>query len=153
MIPVVYSNLCPVCGGDLESKEIEECVCFRKKKKLCHYPEDFLLEEFIEFFRKCVGEPRAIQKMWAKRILRRESFAATAPTGVGKTSFGLAMSLFLALRGKRCYIVFPTSLLVIQAAETVKSMWRRLVFRLMKSSSATITADSRKVRRKTSCRT
>lgn len=120
MIPVVYSNLCPVCGGDLESKEIEKHVCFRKKRSLCLFPEDFLLKEFVEFFRKCVGEPRAIQKMWAKRILRKESFAATAPTGVGKTSFGLAMSLFLALKGKRCYVIFPTSLLVIQAAETIR---------------------------------
>jgi len=121
MIPVVYSNLCPVCGEDLESKEIEKHKCFKKGKNLCLRPEDYLVREFVEFFKKCVGEPRAIQKMWAKRILRNESFAATAPTGVGKTSFGLAMSLFLSLKWKRCYVVFPTSLLVIQAAETLKN--------------------------------
>ena len=121
MIPAVYSNLCPVCGGDLQSDEIERHECFRKGKNLCLRPEDYLFEEFVEFFKKCVGEPRAIQKMWARRILRNESFAATAPTGVGKTSFGLAMSLFLSLKGKRCYVVFPTSLLVIQAAEIIKN--------------------------------
>jgi reverse gyrase len=63
--------------------------------------------------------------MWAKRVLRGESFAATAPTGVGKTSFGIAISLFLALKGKRCYIIFPTSLLVSQAAQILEEYGRR----------------------------
>jgi len=118
MIPVIYSNLCPLCGGDLDFEEIAKAYCRKEKRRICE--DEPLLVEFEEFFRKCIGEIRAIQKMWAKRILRNESFAATAPTGIGKTSFGLAMSLFLALKGWRCYVLLPTSLLVAQSAENIK---------------------------------
>lgn len=117
---VIYTNLCPVCGHDLNSEEIDHAVCKLRNVGLCADIEDREVEEFVAMFTKCVGKPRAIQKMWAKRILRGESFAATAPTGVGKTSFGIAVSLFLALKGKRCYLIFPTSLLVTQAVETLR---------------------------------
>jgi reverse gyrase len=118
---VIYSNLCPVCDGDLHTHEIEAVLCNSKGKELCRLDVDEVAEEFFSFFRNCVGEPRAIQRMWAKRILRGESFAATAPTGVGKTSFGTAMSLFLALKGKRCYLILPTSLLVNQCVDNLRS--------------------------------
>ena len=120
MPDAIYANLCPICGHDLDIEEIKLAVCKSKNGRLCVRKEDKEVDEFVSFFTKCVGKPRAIQKMWAKRILRSESFAATAPTGVGKTSFGVAVSLFLALKGKRCYLIFPTSLLVTQAAETLK---------------------------------
>ena len=119
-IDVIYSDLCPVCGRELSSEEIERTRCASMGKELCLRSEDHLVREFFIFFKKCVGEPRAIQRMWARRILRGESFAATAPTGVGKTSFGVVMALFLASKGKRCYLIFPTSLLVMQAAELVR---------------------------------
>ncbi len=122
----IYANLCPVCGGDLSYDEIEKAVCKRKSFKLCTFPEDRIVEEFFSFFKKCVGEPRAIQKLWARRILRGESFAATAPTGIGKTSFGLAISLFLALKGKKCYLILPTSILVKQAVDTLKKFAERV---------------------------
>ena len=122
----VYANLCPVCGDDLSYEEIEKGLCEKTHIHLCRFPEDVVVEEFFSFFRRCVGEPRAIQRLWAKRILRGESFAATAPTGIGKTSFGLAISLFLALKGKRCYLIFPTSILVKQAVETIKKYAERV---------------------------
>ncbi len=84
-----------------------------------------MVEEFFSLFRKCLGEPRAIQRMWARRILRGESFAATAPTGVGKTSFGLVMSLFLASKGKGCYLILPTSVLVKQCVENISKYAER----------------------------
>lgn len=114
---IIYENLCPICGKDLNWREINERICEFEKRKFCS-EED--IEKFIEFFKKVVGEPREIQRMWAKRVLRGESFALTAPTGIGKTSFGLAISLFLALQGKRCYIIFPTSILVKLAIENLK---------------------------------
>ena len=46
MIPVVYSNLCPVCGEDLESNEIEKHKCFKKGENLWLRPEDYLVREF-----------------------------------------------------------------------------------------------------------
>lgn len=118
MLPVTYSNLCPVCNGDVGEEEIAHARCTAKGEEFCMIEKE--VEEFIAFFTKCVGEPRAIQKMWAKRVLRGESFAATAPTGIGKTSFGIVISLFQALKGKRCYLLFPTSLLVEQAVKGIE---------------------------------
>lgn len=115
---VIYENLCPICGKDLTWREINQRFCEFEKRNLCS-EED--IEKFAEFFKKVVGEPREIQRMWAKRVLRGESFALTAPTGIGKTSFGLAISLFLALQGKRCYIIFPTSILVKLAVENLRN--------------------------------
>jgi reverse gyrase len=114
---LIYENLCPVCGGDLSFEEIERGICLNKKTRICEESE----LEFEKFFEKCVAPLREIQRMWAKRILRGESFSLVAPTGIGKTSFGLAMSLFLAKKRKKSYVIFPTSLLVKQAVETLKN--------------------------------
>ncbi len=114
---LIYENLCPVCGGDLSFEEIERGICLNKKTRICEESE----LEFEKFFEKCVAPLREIQRMWAKRILRGESFSLVAPTGIGKTSFGLAMSLFLAKKKKKSYVIFPTSLLVKQAVETLKN--------------------------------
>ncbi|RUM34651.1 MAG: reverse gyrase [Archaeoglobus sp.] len=111
----IYRDLCPQCGGDLHSEEAESGFCKNKNIPLCHYSADIDVKEFLEFFREAVGEPTSLQKMWARRILSGESFAAVAPTGIGKTTFGIAMSVFLASSGKRCYLLFPTSLLAEQS--------------------------------------
>ncbi len=125
MINAIYANLCQVCGGDLTIEEAEKGVCKRKRFRMCRYKEDKVVEEFYEFFRKIIGEPRSIQRFWARRILRGESFAAVAPTGIGKTSFGSAVALFFALRGKRSYIILPTTLLVAQVSEDMKEYCER----------------------------
>ncbi|MCS7121771.1 MAG: DEAD/DEAH box helicase, partial [Archaeoglobaceae archaeon] len=123
---VVYTNLCPVCGQDLDGHEIASLRCTKLDTSLCSQKIDPLNSEFLEFFKKCIGaEARAIQKMWARRILYNESFALTAPTGIGKTSFGIVMSLFLALKGKSSYLIFPTSALVKQSLENIKKFSER----------------------------
>ncbi|MDW7990002.1 MAG: reverse gyrase [Archaeoglobaceae archaeon] len=124
---LIYENLCPVCGGDLSFEEVEVGFCLSKKEKICKNGEI----EFEEFFEKCVGPPREIQKMWAKRVIRGESFSLIAPTGIGKTSFGLAMALFLATKGERSYIIFPTSLLVKQAVEILRSFSNKIGLELV----------------------
>lgn len=126
MIFAKYENLCGICHSTLTDEEIERKVCSRKHIPLCAHYVDRLTEEFSEFFRKAVGEPRSIQLFWARRIFQNESFAAVAPTGIGKTSFGILMSLFLARKGKRSYLLFPTSLLVTQTAERVADFSERL---------------------------
>lgn len=126
MIPTIYKNLCQVCGNDFTTEEALSGICKKKNKVMCRFYEDYIVEEFFEFFRKIVGEPRSIQKFWAKRILRGESFAAVAPTGIGKTTFGSAIALFLALKGKKCYIILPTALLVKQVVKTLKSFCEKL---------------------------
>lgn len=120
---MIYENLCPICGTDLTLEEIERHICEKKGKEICF--EEWI-KPFSDFFKKCVGEPREIQLMWAKRVLRGESFALTAPTGIGKTSFGLVISLFLANQGKKCYIIFPTALLVKLAVENLKKFAERV---------------------------
>ncbi len=117
MIQAIYANLCQVCGEDFTVEEALKGICKKKNFRMCRYKFDKIVEEFFEFFRKIIGEPRSIQRFWAKRILRGESFAAVAPTGIGKTSFGSAVALFLALRKKKSYIILPTTLLVKQVAE------------------------------------
>ncbi len=118
MIPVIYGELCPQCGGDLSWREIEKNFCERKRKELSINRLSEEYEKFEAFFRKLMGsEPRALQRMWARRVLSHRSFAAIAPTGIGKTSFGIIMALYLASQGKRSYLIFPTTLLVQEAAE------------------------------------
>ncbi len=125
MIQAIYANLCQVCGNDFTVEEALEGICKKKNFRMCRYREDKVVEEFFDFFRKIIGEPRSIQRFWAKRILRGESFAAVAPTGIGKTSFGSAVALFLALRKKRSYIILPTTLLVKQVAEDLATYCER----------------------------
>ncbi|MEM4700184.1 MAG: reverse gyrase, partial [Candidatus Nezhaarchaeales archaeon] len=74
------------------------------------------LREFESFFEKVLGVSLwSSQRTWARRVLLRKSFAIVAPTGVGKTVFGLAMAAFLASKGWKCYVISPTTLLVEQA--------------------------------------
>ncbi|PCN50874.1 reverse gyrase, partial [Candidatus Geothermarchaeota archaeon ex4572_27] len=113
-------------GGDLKRLVVE---ALRRSGKLKHYVEaaapHLMVEEFNEFFKRAVGYPLwSAQRTWAKRILTGRSFAIVAPTGVGKTLFGLAMAVFLASRGRRCYVVSPTTLLVEQARRRLEEIVR-----------------------------
>ncbi len=40
------------------------------------------------------------------------SFSIVAPTGMGKSIFGLVMCIYLAMKGRKCYFIVPSSLLV-----------------------------------------
>jgi reverse gyrase len=121
MLEAIYEALCSECGGDLSVDEAGQGICRLRGKLLCLTKEEALVEEFLSFFRKTIAEPRALQQLWARRVLRGESFAAVAPTGVGKTSFGAVMALFLALHNKRSYILLPTTLLVNQVVASLRS--------------------------------
>ena len=120
MIKVIYEDLCPVCGGDLSEIEIEKNFCQHSKKPLNAKFITELDQEFEDIFKKLVGEPREIQRLWMKRLNRAESFTAVAPTGIGKTTFGLVSALFFALKKKKTYIIVPTSILVNQLVENIK---------------------------------
>jgi reverse gyrase len=77
---------------------------------------------WVEEFRRGVSaEPWDLQRTWAKRVLMGHSFGLLAPTGVGKTSFGLSMVSFLAKKNKRSYVILPTKLLVEQTVRKLKS--------------------------------
>ncbi len=112
MIQAAFKELCPDRG--LVFADGEPCITEEIRELMER------LEDYQEFFRKCVGSPPwEVQRTWAKRVLSGRSFAAIAPTGVGKTVFGLITSYYLAGEG-RSYLIFPTSLLVSQAKEILE---------------------------------
>uniref|UniRef100_A0A7J2U4J2 Reverse gyrase n=1 Tax=Ignisphaera aggregans TaxID=334771 RepID=A0A7J2U4J2_9CREN len=133
-----YMGLCINCGGPiddvraLKKNACEKCMqrhslvkisTFRELANYVQKPSHRLnqlveiekfVEEFVEFFSKCVGGyPWNLQISWAYRIAQNQSFAMIAPTGVGKTTFGLITALFLSYKyNRKVYIVVPTSILV-----------------------------------------
>lgn len=133
MIDSVFKGLCPNCGGDITSNRLELGIpCER-----CMPDGEVLVEgellrlkrveakvrEWEAFFEERIGfSPWSLQVSWAKRILLGHSFALLAPTGVGKSSFGLSMATFLAREGKRSYIILPTRMLVEQTVRKLYSM-------------------------------
>ncbi|MGB9631541.1 MAG: DEAD/DEAH box helicase, partial [Candidatus Methanodesulfokora sp.] len=111
MLKAKFLSLCPGCDEDLYTYA-ESCKCTLSSDLMMDLRKS---EEFMEFFKKCTGfEASEIQRVWARRLIRGESFAAIAPTGTGKTVLGIVSSLFFA-RNNRSYLIFPTLLLVNQA--------------------------------------
>lgn len=135
----IYSNACPNCKGIIsdyrllrslpcskclpevpEGTSFEEVVNIMQRlgtlkefKKL--YDTEKVLKDMMEFFEKCLGsKPWSIQVMWLRRLVRNVSFAMIAPTGIGKTTFGIIMSMFYASRGYKSYIIVPTTALAMQ---------------------------------------
>ncbi len=121
MIPAIYLGLAPGYKYDLETTKldgVDPAIEPEIKYKLSI--------EFEDFFKQCTGsEPWSVQRAWARRVLSGYSFAAVAPTGVGKTVFGIVMSLFKAQKGGKSLIIVPTSLLVHQALEKAESYIER----------------------------
>ena len=125
-----FSGLCPNCGGDIVAERLaaglpcdrclpradhgEPCEVLVERGTLAAYARVCRLRaeaaRFREFFARVVGSPPwSLQLAWAKRVFLGRSFAILAPTGVGKTTFGLAMAAYLPTRA---YIIVPTRLLV-----------------------------------------
>ncbi len=151
----IYRRSCPNCGLSNTEERLKKglpcprCLknppnddsgngilaiaeALRVEGRLEGYAELASLEEesirIIKYFEKAVGsKPWGAQRTWARRLARRDSFSIVAPTGVGKTTFGLAASLYLACtRREKSYIMLPTTTLVVQAARRLESMVERL---------------------------
>ena len=126
----ILLNLCPNCSGNISfsrafkgflcskcSKSILEDICEIKNKKgikeFCELKS--FISNYREFFKNATGfSPYSLQLAWAKRFFLKRSFSILAPTGIGKTTFGIITSLFN--KGKTLFIL-PTTLLVSQVAE------------------------------------
>lgn len=131
MIKAIFKGLCPNCNGDISSDRLEKGVpcerCLPKETEsdfvIKGVLSDFLRlkeaeKEWIEHFTNHMkSRPWSLQIAWARRVFLGRSFALLAPTGVGKTSFGISMSSYLAKKGKKTYIIVPTRLLVEQITE------------------------------------
>ncbi len=126
MIPVIYEDLCIVCKKDVSAEEISETKCNIKNVPFSLAMRVTEETELENLFREILGEPREVQKLWIKRLVRDESFTVVAPTGIGKTTFGLIASLFLALKGKKSYIIVPTTILVEQCVDELRNFCSRI---------------------------
>ncbi len=145
----IYRHACPNCGGEVDDLRLyyglpcRKCLPIHKPKRLNvitigdlllkrgvlkDYKWFFEVEKKLrvieEFFNKATGSRFwSSQRTWARRVLRGKSFAIVAPTGVGKTLFGLTMSLyFAAYENAKSYIIVPTTPLVIQAESRLKQL-------------------------------
>jgi len=145
----VYRRSCPNCGRSVSEARLnlglpcERCIprafessvslediykALLENGTLNMFKEVYVLEEearnLAQFFEKTLGYPPwGAQRTWIKRFVRGDSFTIIAPTGVGKTTFGIIVALYLAcVRGEKSYVVVPTTTLVIQAEEKAKSL-------------------------------
>ncbi len=126
-------------GEILESND--ELRGFRKA-----YYVERELEEFSKFFEELVGAPPwSAQRVWARRVLSNQSFAIIAPTGVGKTVFGIIMALYLAKKKDyRTYIVLPTKTLLNQVLSKIKEWEEKLGTNFVISYSSEMSVKERK---------
>ncbi|MEO0268977.1 MAG: reverse gyrase [candidate division WOR-3 bacterium] len=134
-IKAKFKNLCPNCGKDIESERLFKglpCINCLKEEKENFYEEleegelkkifnlNKELKEWEKHFENYMkSKPYSLQSTWAKRALLQHSFALLAPTGIGKTSFGIAMASFFARKNKRSYLILPTILLVEQIEKKI----------------------------------
>jgi reverse gyrase len=139
----IYNGLCLNCNGEISSERLfqsgicEKCIDSdikdRKKilkilkengkilyaEKIFNFYENF--QNFSLFFKKALKQKMfSLQEMWAKRVLSNKCFSIVAPTGVGKTVFGIISALYFANIGKKSYIIVPTTLLVQQIVEKIQ---------------------------------
>ncbi len=131
----LVAHACPNCGGTISDERLVKGLpCSRclpkpegkdpckelaregRLKKFGPFCEAYeRLREFEQLFKKTLGfSPSSLQETWLKRLLFRESFAIVAPTGTGKTTFGLLAALYF--KG-RVLILVPTRLLAKQMGE------------------------------------
>jgi reverse gyrase len=138
-LKIVYKNLCPNCGNNISSDRLNEglpCeICLPKgSKKLKQGPlvkieeRNKKVEEIEELFKKVVkAKMWALQKFWVRRFLEEESFALIAPTGSGKTTVQIILSLYAtSFLKKRCLLLLPTSLLVNEVNEKIRKFAEEL---------------------------
>ena len=98
------------------AKRLEKAGTLKKYKEIAEIAENVI--QYEEFFKKAVGSRLwSAQREWARRVFKEVSFSITAPTGLGKTVFGVTMAIFLATKGKKSYIVLPSHLLLEQVLE------------------------------------
>ncbi|WP_069806403.1 reverse gyrase [Vulcanisaeta thermophila] len=135
---VLYKGACPNCGGDILSDRLAMGLpCNKCLPEPSHGRVDIngviealnklgtinrlramerLAREYeyvSELFSKVVGSRMwGAQRLWARRLIKGKSFAIVAPTGSGKTTFGIIASIYTATRlGGKVLIVLPTSTL------------------------------------------
>ncbi len=144
----IYLHACPNCGGPEDDARLMQglpctkCLptlpkeepsvssigkMLRKLGTLKKYKELMELDEKYRsverLFHKATGSRLwSAQRTWVKRVLMGKSFSVIAPTGVGKTTFGILMALYFAAKKSKSYIVLPTTPLILQVERKAREM-------------------------------
>ncbi len=113
--------------NDIDNLHIEIGKFLESTNRLKDYEKIYRLslefKNFKDFFEKVFKKtPWSAQIEWMKRLLKNNSFAITAPTGLGKTSFGILSALFLATFNQKSYIITPTTVLVNEIYNKISSL-------------------------------
>ena len=132
-LKLVYKNFCPNCGNTITSERLAKglpCeVCLPNENEKIKFGPLFEIEkrnkrveEIDNLFEKAVkARMWALQRFWVRRFLEGESFSLIAPTGSGKTTVQIILTLYAAkFLKKRCLIILPTSLLVNEVSEKMR---------------------------------
>ncbi len=149
---VIYRKACPNCGGDITSDRLGSGLpCHRclpsiparisstievlnmlkklgtldRLKALSNLVSEY--EEFAKLFRGIVGTNMwGAQRLWTRRLIKGKSFAIVAPTGSGKTTFGMVASLYVVTRKRgKVLIVVPTSTLAYDVSRRLNDYSNR----------------------------
>ncbi len=128
----IYQHICPVCGGEASSKEIEiygmcsRCALDDTRMYTLNAlsfmeTANMELEEFSRFFQKVTGyKPWGSQKIWARRLLSGENAGIIAPTGIGKTTLLIVYALYMYSRRKaKILFLAPTTSLAKQITNKI----------------------------------
>lgn len=152
------THSCPNCGRIISDERLSKGLpcesCFEKEvsseteyslekigkiltkqNNLKNLKEYFLVEKDTEKFKKIFYEifkvmPSALQISWAKRFYLGESFAIVAPTGTGKTTFGLLACL---LNKDKSLILVPTKMLVKHSYDRLISLQKLTTQKTLKN--------------------
>ncbi|MEM5874558.1 MAG: reverse gyrase [Candidatus Aenigmatarchaeota archaeon] len=128
MVRTIFYSGCLNCNGEITDEELiatGKCSkCLNKETYFEKIKKEF--NELENFFSKILGyKPTKIQKSWLSKFSKGKSFALIAPTGCGKTTFGILVSIFYALNNKKSYIILPTSVLVNHVYEKTIDILKR----------------------------
>ena len=99
-------------------------ICRLKPNIVSECKDYYEALKFDEFFTKILkNNAWGVQRTWAIRFFNGFSFAMIAPTGVGKTTFGLTLALYLAyFKHQKTYIMLPTTALVSQTYKRLQEL-------------------------------
>ncbi|AIF70003.1 reverse gyrase [Palaeococcus pacificus DY20341] len=146
----VYREMCPNCEGRISDERLvikhpcENCLDEKLKTDTYFqllmgireglklkgtlkewerlYQVESELRNVEELFKKATGYNFwSAQKAWVRRLIKGKSFSIIAPTGMGKSVFGSFMAVYYASKGKKSYIVLPTTPLVKQTIKKVQA--------------------------------